>query len=336
MFLFERSYTSISGEPSVLGAPDYYGMDAEETLFNESQLSPHFALMRTMNEQTLFFDPPEKFLYNIFLTTQFRFRFVDIPSKPVRSMSAMPRFVIQAIRGVKGWSDNELSGRRGFLGLNLIIGHHSNGGDGCEFQDEVIPSNIPNAGCVGDPSIPNSEKRVKVRGGNFSTNYLELGTYGRIGYVLDEAVPYYKWALEFGAALQVHHNMNFPIPGGAVPTFRGFYKSVRPRIDIQGHYTLRQGTFFRGWISVEPILLGGNLDRYPGAEDYRLEMLATVHLNSPRIKSVPLRRLLNSFGVGVRWARGQDYYNLQYIRNIDLFQLVVVIDPWSPFMRSEE
>ncbi len=38
-------------------------------------------------------------------------------------------------------------------------------------------------------------------------------------------------------------------------------------------------------------------------------------------------------GVGVRYASGQDYYNLQFVRDIALVQFMVVVDTHSPWVR---
>jgi hypothetical protein len=88
----------------------------------------------------------------------------------------------------------------------------------------------------------------------------------------------------------------------------------------------------RSWLSGEVFF--PEYERFEGSRHYRFEATALLQSASlPQGRRLPwLIEIANMIGIGVRYARGQDYYNLQFVRDIDLFQFVVVVDPWSPWL----
>lgn len=323
LFLFEKSYVSFKSSPKVTGAPAYY--IPEPNLLAEAQPVRHIPLRKGFTTDMLFDGTSGGFRWNWYLSTQFRFRALDVPSLPIRSMSAIPRITFQFLRTSKG-ANNKMRGRRGVMAFSVVAGHHSNGGDGCVFVDEIFDA----AGnCIPqNPAALDVRTQVKTEGGNFSTNYLEGGVYKRWGFVDNNGGKrFWPWSFDAGYALQYNHNVGLPIPGGAEPAFADLYGRVRHRFDLGGHRLVFNDNFaVRGWLSYE--LFSTETERYPGAADYRME--AELFLQGAWENGYWYHDVMNLVGLGVRYSRGQDYYNMQFVRNISFWQVILVIDAWSP------
>jgi hypothetical protein len=323
-FQFEKSYAA-AGTPNVIGAPGYYAAQAEPKLLAEAQFLARFPLYRGLRFQEVQDGTGRGF--NLYLTTQFRLRGLDVQSGPVRSPSFMPRFVGQYL-----WAyvpDTSDGTRRRVAAVYATLGHHSNGGDGCTFADEVADAEDR---CVSTlpPGTPASQREIRIRNGNFSTNYLEVGAAYRVGRVLDDPDLHWVWAVDGALSVQYHHRVDFPLPGGAEPAFGALYGTVRPRLDVSAHRLVGTWMATRFWASGE--YFSPDESRYPGALDYRLETELLVQFpyrsNQPNV----WRRVAGIVGLGVRYVRGQDFYNTQFVRDIENVQLVLVMDPWSPWI----
>ena len=335
MFLYEKSYAAL-GTPSVIGSPDYYSDIAEPPLLAEAQFAVHLAMRRGFLPSELREGRKGTGL-NIYITPQFRLRARDVHSGPVASISFMPKFTFQWLRSTGGGS-NPRTGSRRIFAAKAVIGHHSNGGATCEFLDEdpmdpIEACRFPNASFPDD--LPAEDRQYWVEGGNFSTNYVELGVSARFG-TLDEIKTdesHWRWALDVGLTLQRNHSVGFPLPGGAQPDFARIYGVNRARLELAGHVNefLINGVALRGWMKLDAF----NARRqFAGGRDYTLASELMVHgLREKHRRSDPpvLLRWLPSFlGVGLRYSRGQDYYNTQFVRDISFLQLIFAVDPWSP------
>lgn len=322
VLLFEKSYAGV-GTPHTIGAPSYYARVAEPGLLAEAQIAPHLALHRKLDDEEIRFGWGRGF--NVFLTPQIRLRGYDVPSGPVKSISFMPKFTLQWL-----WSRGRLSpnsqspGPRHIYGVSLVLGHHSNGGSTCEFTDQVLEAD---GQCVfsGPGPLPHpSDREVWVNGGNFSTNYIELGGGYRYGVTRDAPTEHWKWFLEGAAAYQHHHTwFGFPLPGGADEAFGALYGLDRLRFDVAGHYLLNQRLALRGSGRLD--VWNAEAQRFEGARNYTLESDVFLQYVANMRDYLP-----SILGLGLRYSRGQDYYNTQYVRDISHLQLVAIIDLWSP------
>lgn len=334
LFMYERSYVAPRVTPTVLGAPDYYL--PEPDLLAEAQFASPFVLYRGLNEQMVREGDSQGMRFNLFLLPQFRLRGLDVPSGPVRSISFMPKFTGQLLWASRPPAADFSTGGRRYWGFNVVLGHHSNGGDGCVFADE--------SGAECESSLPlgtnPDEREVRTEGGNFSTNYVELGVFRRWGAVHDmgdlngAAAVHWLWSVDVGVSIQRHHDwFGFPLPGGAKEAFGDIYGVWRPRLDVAGNYTIHggprplRGKIVRLWFSYERI--DPPFERFPGARDYRIESELFIQwAGTPQGN-----RLGMILGVGIRYVRGQDYYNTQFIRDINLFQIALMVDPWSLWLQ---
>lgn len=321
LFQFEKSYAAV-GTPSVLGAPGYYAAQAEPALLAEAQFLGKFPLYRRMIATEL--RDGEGKGFNLYLTTQFRLRGLAVQSGPVRSPSFMPRFVGQYLWAWRPDAADDATRR--VASVFGVIGHHSNGGDGCVFADETANAN---GDCVSSlpAGTPASQRQVKVRNGNFSTNYLEAGAAFRWARVPDHPRHHWKWAIDLSPAIQVHQNLvGFPLPGGPVPAFRDLYGPLRPRADVSGHYLIGTKLALRSWASVE--FYFPREERFSGSRDYRLQWEVLAQLPANEFNAW-WQRGLAIIAPGVRYVRGQDYYNTQFVRDISAWQFVLAVDPWN-------
>lgn len=326
VLLFEKSYAG-AGTPAVLGAPGYYAAVAEPDLLAEAQIAPHVALRRGLVIDELKYGTGHGL--NVFLTPQIRLRGYSVASGPVRSLSFMPKFTFQWLWARGRDPDPERSadpGARHTFGPFFIFGHHSNGGSTCEFRDQL--QDVDGA-CVfaggGDPP-PASAREVWVEGGNFSTNYVEGGWGYRYGVTSDDPTEHWRWLLEGALSWQHHHTwFGFPLPGGADEAFGELYGLDRVRVDGAGHKMITDFLAVRGSFRVDAFR--PEEERFEGARDYAAQTDLFVQYVGKIRDSLP-----SIFGLGVRYSRGMDYYNTQYVRDISHFQVVAFLDLWSPIL----
>lgn len=323
LFQFEKNYVA-RGTPTVLGAPAYYAGQEEPSLLAEAQFIGKFALYRGLTFPELRDGSGRGF--NLYITTQFRLRGLNTQSGPVRSPSFMPRIVGQYLWAYMPNSDSE-EGRR-VSAVYLALGHHSNGGDGCVFSDQVVNAK---GKCVSSlaSETPASEREVRLRGGNFTTNYLEVGAAHRWGRVVDDPVDHWKWAVDATLSTQVHHRISFPLPGGAEKAFGELYGIVRPRLDVAGHHLVHKTLALRWWTSIEGFTPAE--ERFPGSRNHRVQTELTLQIPSRSNAPELWRRTLGLVGLGARHVRGQDYYNTLFIRDVSNLQLLLTVDPWNPW-----
>jgi hypothetical protein len=320
--LFERSYAGI-GSPSVIGAPSYYDAAAEPSLLAEAQIAPHLTLYRGLVLDEVKYGTGRGF--NLFVTPQIRLRGYDVPSAPVRNLSFMPKFTLQWLWARGQNSEDELApGTRRIYGLNLIVGHHSNGGATCEFVDEEQDED---GECVfeGAGPLPSPlEREVRIEDGNFSTNYIELGAGYRHGVTSSSPVEHWRWFLEGAASYQHHHDwVGLPLPGGPDEVFGELYGLDRLRFDLAGHWLLSERFALRGNARLD--LWSAAAERFAGARDFTLESDLYVQYLPDIGDGRP-----GILGLGIRYSRGQDYYNTQFVKDISHLQLALFVDLWSP------
>ena len=88
----------------------------------------------------------------------------------------MPKFTVQFLRSTGAVADPTTDTtdklKRWVVGVNLVSGHHSNGGETCEFVDEDPDNECQSS--LQPPPAP-EDREFMVTPGNFSTNYFELG-----------------------------------------------------------------------------------------------------------------------------------------------------------------
>jgi hypothetical protein len=236
-------------------------------------------------------------LLSAVFTPNIRLRMLNTPSNPILPPSYLPKLTFQlAHLRLLHRADKERAPRMLALGLNVILGHYSNGEDGCFFanQQGKDPDCTPEEG-----QLPLNEIT-----GSFSTNLLRFELHGRLGFGVD---PRRVSAWIVGA--NTFYELNSAIgPGGMSPAQRRVYGN--------GHWGVG--------------LLG---ERYVNGHRFRLEgALSHPFAETPKqrgtfsVEVAANPRWAAGFGVFARYVRGQDYYNILFLERISLFQFGLVFE----------
>ena len=189
----------------------------EDTVF-EADILPHFVAFQNFSDVIDIAEQSRRaatgvktFAVSISGTPAVRIRMFDQVSRPVRTPSYMPRGNFQLI-----WARNVAAVTNAFVRTSTagsiaaagekqvslweahaIVGHHSNGQDGCFYQDEERIDEV----CVSVQPIVD-ERVVNKQDGSFSTNYVRVGINYRRNLLDDEL-----WAKrEWGGRLDVEYH----------------------------------------------------------------------------------------------------------------------------------
>ncbi len=244
-------------------------------------------------------------------TPAVRIRMFEDVSRPVRTPSYMPRGNFQVI-----WARNVEAVAAGYTGASqltapagpgrdpsaagdprqvslweghAIVGHHSNGQDGCFFQDEErideeCVSVLPIAG----------DRLVNKRDGSFSTNYVRAGLNYRRNTLDGDLWALKEWG--FRAAIEYHPRAWID---DDIEEIYG-----RTRFNVDGTYALRE----LPWCPRRAEATAG-FQVIAGHPESVWPVAITVQGTC-----FPTRQ--GGWGFFVRYYGGQDYYNLGLLENI--------------------
>lgn len=288
-----------------------------DTVF-EADIMPHlvafqdFSDVIDITEQTQLTVQPggprvKKFSIAVSGTPAVRLRMFEDISRPVRTPSYMPRGNFQFI-----WARNVEAVAAGYAaatglapaGLavpqgdplqvslweaHAIVGHHSNGQDGCLWQDQERIGEE----CVSVLPIV-AERLVNKRDGSFSTNYIRVGINYRRN-ALDKTL----WALrEWGFRADVEYHPRAWIDDDIEELYG------RTRFGVAGTFGVRE----LRWCPRRAEVTAG-MQAIAGHPDTVWPVAVTV-----QGACFPTRQ--GGWGFFVRYYGGQDYYNLGFLENI--------------------
>jgi hypothetical protein len=321
-FFLEKTYffpgPTIFGQ-KVLARPDYYTAEQEEAddgdVFFEAQPAPHITFIDQVDGDDLLHGTTKRQWVGsvVFLT---RLRLLGGFSSPLRSPSFMPRFTVQWL-GVKRSDKQNAGDWAGDIRVDgptvVLWGHHSNGGPGCLF----LESRIEDSKCI--TPIPAEEATVNTRGGSFSTNYVRLGwswLFGRIEFRKGFGnLLVHSWTISPSVEL----NPPGYGPGALDDDQRKIYGAERFKIEVE-----RQQFLPLGRIPLN-LALSGSYEyiRY----DAKPSPDASPHRVIVDLVAIKQTGKVRGWGLAARYYRGQDFYNLLFIRDIQRFQLGLAYDP---------
>jgi hypothetical protein len=293
--------------PFLEGSDVFVNLPSNGLLF-EANLSPNLVVLQnvsklnTLDPRT---DTSRHRAYAFSFDPMVRLRMLNQYSAPVSPPSYMPKLTYQEFRLRANGSP--LRPRVDMWALQATVGHHSNGQDGCVFTDQTRN---------GDSCAPRVLDRtpdpasVDTHSGSFSTNYLMLGVRFRRTALDDENRGRWDWT----AGVDVEWNpIRFFGDGGLDAEIAPLYGATRVSL-VAGAAT--KLTRLR-W-------LGG-----PCAS--RLEVVATVKYIADASSTVPpvattirgacIFRDSGGWGVLLRFYRGQDYYNINFLQDIARFNI---------------
>ena len=334
--LFESNYVVLANPtPKTIGAPSYYDEVGDGgNLVTEAQIVTHFRWIRGLTPELLR-EGQSGWKTNLLFTFQFRMRALQDASAPIRSPSFMPRLTAQLMKAYGGGtllSPN--TGRRNVLGFVGVLGHHSNGGDGCVFQDEAYDAT--GTACIAPSPLPALDTRAVRSNGNFTTNYVQVGFFHRMASAEEiDGRARLGWSIDMLLSTQFHTARSL-LFSGTGRQFGKLYGRIRPRVDLAVHrmIPLPIPTFMgsgatwalRGRAMYERF--SPKVERYPGALNYRFE--AEVMLQPVPPAGGASR--VNDVMIGLRYVRGMDACNTQFVRDIERLQFIVGIAVWSPWL----
>lgn len=266
-----------------------------------------------------------------------RIRMFSSTSRPVRTPSYQPRVNVQVLwirdrdrvtsmlqdlrknLGLPDRQDDYV--RMGLWESHIIVGHHSNGQDGCFFEGQTRDQDE-----VCQPPIDFDPDLVNRTDGSFSTNFIRTG----INYRRNWLLPVQQGSLDSIAVKEL--------------TFRGDVE-WHPRawvdeemVDQYGRLRIkaaadwaRSRTGAKGWQCPKRLQIGGGLEyisRTPGDVSHWVE--------TAQVSCYPTEN--GGWGLFVRVYNGQDYYNLGFVEEIRRLHVGVTFNPdgFFRFVRPQE
>lgn len=230
------------------------------------------------------------------ITPMIRLRMLAEKSSPVIPPSFMPKLTLQVIH-LRPLARPDGAVRTALaLGLNLILGHYSNGEAGCFYQNQVgsDPDCTPRPG----------ELPLNERSGSFSTNFVRAELHGLLALDIDGKTGA-AWLLLGGLGVELNSSVG---PGGIGDDQRRVYGD--------GHLWARAGGE-RTW-SGHRARLSGTISRPFGESPDQAATITAEFLILPR--------WAGGFGAMARWVHGQDDYNILFLEPVNLWQLGIVFE----------
>lgn len=219
------------------------------------------------------------------LTPLVRLRMLATKSSPVRTPSYMPRFDYWL-----SWARRRpasdvpvlyMKGPVDMWALRLALGHHSNGQDGCTFEECRVPA------------VPRPED-INRTSGDFSTHYGLLGLYYKAIQVDAETKSTSMPTKSFhGVGIEIEMHPNVGVPGSISQEIRPLYGATRWRVVYEGRLE-------RYWLRA----------RY----EYRMGAATVVWPHSLELEAIR-EKVLGDWGLFARAYVGQDYYNIGFLDN---------------------
>ena len=281
----------------------------QDTVF-EADILPHLVAYQTFSDVVDLSEQSrraggrgvKRFALSVSGTPAVRLRMFESVSSPVRTPSYMPRGNVQLIwaRNVDavtqrfaaggavpgaGSGANEVS----LWETHAIVGHHSNGQDGCFFSDqqridEECVSVLPIAG----------EREVNKRDGSFSTNYVRVGLNYRRNLLDDELYAKREWG--FRGDIEYHP--------------RSWMDDQM--VDLYGRTRLEGGATIASrelaWCPKRAEATG-SVKGIVGHPDSVWPVVVTAQFSC-------FPAPMGGWGIFIRYYGGQDYYNLGLLDNI--------------------
>ncbi len=296
----------------------------QQRLILEAQVAPHLFVIDTLTREGVRLHGGNA--YAAAITPMFKVRIRNAESSPVQTLSFMPKATLEYFRLPRKQDTEPWGASLWMKGGAFAWGHHSNGQVECLFA-----AGVPDDPKVCVPPARPRDVHVNYPIGSFSTNYLRFGLFAT-RFRLDklepvagtrnvfQQVPRSKTTL--AATLELNP-AGLP-PGGSLPEpARALYGPTRVGLLAEHEARLSGGRFFngsyRGTGSVELI------DKTSEAGSSRWRFTAEAAWEPDWFRSG---------GLLVRYVHGQDYYNLQFTRDIHWLQFGVVFSAseFEPFL----
>jgi hypothetical protein len=236
--------------------------------------------------------------YSIVGTPRVRLRMYNERSVPVRTPSYMPKGSVSLLlfRGEAA----EPRHRVGIWSPQLTIGHHSNGQDGCLFEDDVMVDGK----CIGGTS---DLTKINRKDGNFSTNYVRIGGRYRREWLstLNAGRTDEEHVGTSNLTLGIDLDLHFKTDERLAP----FYGQRRVRGMVSYANQLHHVCRSRAAVTATVLFVGTDPDTVPPIA-YQLEGVCTFSNQG-------------GWGALVRYTDGQGNYNLAFAEHVRRLEIGV-------------
>lgn len=287
---------------------------ADKTLLFEAQIAPNFFVFQNVNDKTS--NIKRNGWTNAFsadITPMVRLRQTNSYSQPVRTPSYMPKLTLQWFLMKEIDSNDTVPRRFAIMIPQLTIGHHSNGQNGCLYLGYSLQMVGESQSCKADAGTDTVHKEVNRQDGSFSTNYLRAGIFAEW---LD-ATRNNEFSRSFGFGVQIETNPTWS-GFGIDPAMKENYGRTRTISDVEAIFSLSDDPMRAKRLRIE-----GNLEYISGAPSSVSPCIFWLET----AMSFPGRsKWLGGYGAFVRYYRGQDYYNLGFLTQINVLQFGMIID----------
>lgn len=276
----------------------------EDTIF-EADIMPHliayqnFSDLVDINEQSRRAGGRgvKRFAFSASGTPAVRLRMFESVSNPVRTPSYMPRGNVQFIwaRNVDAVVTRALSGRTPEANevtlweAHAIVGHHSNGQDGCFFQDQQRIDDE----CVSVLPIE-GERQVNKKDGSFSTNFVRVGMNYRRNILDDDLLAKREW----GFRGDIEYHPRAWMDDQMVDLYG------RTRVELAATIASREWNWCPKRVEAT-----GSVKAIAGHPDSVWPVVVSTQFTC-------FPAPMGGWGVFIRYYGGQDYYNLGLLDNI--------------------
>jgi hypothetical protein len=284
----------------------------QQSLILEAQVAPHLYFYENLTKE----EGVELHGGNamgVSVTPMFKVRIRHEKSSPVQTLSFMPKLNLQYFRFPRRTKlDDPWADVVWLKGGLFVWGHHSNGQTECLYQQERTDADCP------PPSSP-TDVRINYPNGSFSTNYLKFAVFTtriRLGPTVAEGGPFATQIARKKTTFSASLELNPPglPPGGSLEEpARSLYGPTRVGVTVEHEQRIKPRSFWTGsW-------------RLTGSVDY-IDKVADVGSSNWRftVEGAWEPDWFRSGGFVARYVHGQDYYNLQFDRDIHWFQLGLV------------
>lgn len=300
-------------------------MTSDDGVVFEANIQPHLVGFQNFTD-SLEVSKQKSVSVSISGTPGVRIRMFTSTSRPVRTPSYQPRVNVQLlwIRD-RDRVTSSLQDLRKSLGLpdrkddyvrmglwegHIIVGHHSNGQDGCFFEGQERDEND-----VCQPTIDFDPALVNRTDGSFSTNFIRTG----INYRRNWLLPVERGSIDSIAVKEL--------------TLRGDVE-WHPRawvdeemVDHYGRLRFKAGadwarsrTGAKGWQCPKRLQVGGGLEYISSTPGDVSHWVQTA-----QVSCFPAEN--GGWGLFVRVYNGQDYYNLGFVEEIRRLHVGVTFNP---------
>lgn len=272
-------------------------------LIFEAQIAPNFFLPQKHIRFNA--DSPDELVLSAVVTPLIRLRMLQEDSSPVIPPSFMPKLTLQSIY-LNYWNAGAARIRYSAIGLNIILGHYSNGQSGCFFANQTGT----------DPNCAPSQGQLPLNevSGSFSTNYYRGELHGQLAFKIGREKTS-TWLVGGGGLFEVNSAFG---PGGISDDQRRVYGNGHYGFDVE---------LERYW--------PGNRGR--GSFAWSVPSGERPH-QTPTVvaEAAYLPDSLGGFGLFVRYVNGQDYFNILFLERVVLWEIGLSFElgpgiPESPF-----